>query len=348
MSKRIERIIDANLNRAGEGLHFLEEVARLVLDDAALTQNLKTIRHEILRGDWGFNRRLVQSRDAASDVGFDIELENEPRELPVAVVANSRRVQEALRILEEMAKLPETAPEMEAVKFKKARFALYAIEQELLGRLTRLDKLNGLTGLYAILDIQALGKRKYLKVAQEMIKGGASTIQLRDKFTPRAELLNIALELRKLCVEKGVLFIVNDYLDIALASNADGLHLGQEDLPLSIARKLLPADMILGGSVNTVEQAKAAEAAGADYIAVGAMYPTPSKEKPNVVGVERLRKVRGTVSVLLVAIGGIDEENAGEVAANGADAVAVIGALMNAEDIAEAARNLIKSFEAGK
>lgn len=348
MSKRIERIIDANLNRAGEGLHLLEEVARLVLDDAALTQNLKTIRHEILRGDWGFNRRLVQSRDAESDVGFDIELENEPRELPVAVVANSRRVQEALRILEEMAKLPETAPEMEAAKFKKARFALYAIEQELLGRLTRLDKLNGLAGLYAILDIQALGKRKYLKVAQEMIKGGASTIQLRDKFTPRAELLNVALELRKLCAEKGILFIVNDYLDIALAANADGLHLGQEDLPLSIARKLLPADMMLGGSVNTVEQAKAAEAAGADYIAVGAMYPTPSKEKPRLVGVERLKQVRGVLGRPMVAIGGINKDNAGEVAANGADAVAVIGALMNAKDIAEAARNLIKSFEAGK
>lgn len=349
MPDQRQRIIDANLNRAGEGLHLLEEIARMVLNDAALTQQLKAVRHEILRGDLAFNQPLIQSRDSESDVGFDIEVgEGEPRELPIAVVANARRVQEALRILEETAKVPGTTPELDAGKFKQARFALYTIEQQLLARLLRQDKKSKLVGLYAIIDSQFLGKRDHLKVAEELVKGGASVIQLRDKFTPKAELLPIAQKMQKLCAEKGVLFIVNDHLDVALACSADGLHLGQEDLPLSVARRLLPMDMILGGSVNTVEQAKNAEAKGADYIAVGSMYPTASKEKPMVVGVTRLKQVRGVVSLPLVAIGGINKDNANEVAANGADAVAVISALLGAKDIAEAARRIIKSFEAGK
>jgi thiamine-phosphate pyrophosphorylase len=349
MSDQRQRIIDANLNRAGEGLHLLEELARMVLNDAALTQQLKAIRHEILRGDLAFNQQLVQSRDSESDVGFDIEVgEDKQRELPVAVVANARRVQEALRILEEMAKVPGTTPELDADKFKQARFALYTIEQELLARLTRQDKKSKLTGLYAIIDSQLLGKRNHIKVAEELIKGGVSAVQLRDKLAPKAELLPIAQKLQKLCAEKDVLFIVNDYLDIALACGADGLHLGQEDLPVSVTRRLLPMGMILGCSVNTVEQAKNAEADGADYIAVGSMYPTASKEKPKVVGVERLRQVRGVVSLPLVAIGGINKDNANEVAANGADAVAVISALLGTKDTAQAARRIINSFEAEK
>jgi thiamine-phosphate pyrophosphorylase len=349
MPDQRQRIIDANLNRAGEGLHLLEEIARMMLNDAALTQQLKAIRHEILRGDLAFNQQLIQSRDSKSDVGFDIEVgEDKQRELPTVVVANARRVQEALRILEEMAKVPGTTPELDSDKFKQARFALYSIEQELLARLLRQDKKSRLAGLYAIIDSQFLGKRNYVKVAEELIKGGASVIQLRDKYTTKAELLPIAQKLKKLCAEKGVLFIINDHLDIALACGADGLHLGQEDLPLAIARRLLPMDMILGGSVNTVEQAKSAEADGADYIAVGSMYPTSSKEKPKIVGVGRLKQVRGAVSLPPVAIGGINKDNANEVAANGADAVAVISALLGAKDIAEAARKIIKSFEAGK
>jgi thiamine-phosphate pyrophosphorylase len=349
MSDQRQRIIDANLNRAGEGLHLLEELARMVLNDAALTQQLKAIRHAILKGDLAFNQQLIQSRDSESDVGFDIEVaEDKDRELPTALVANARRVQEALRILEEMAKVPGTTPELDADKFKQARFALYTIEQELLARLTRQDKKSRLVGLYAIIDSQFLGKRPHIKVAEELIKGGASTIQLRDKLAPKVELLPITQKLQKLCAEKGVLFIVNDYLDIALAVGADGLHLGQEDLPVSVTRRLLPMDMVLGCSVNTVEQAKNAEADGADYIAVGSMYPTTSKEKPKVVGVGRLKQVRGAVSLPLVAIGGINKDNASEVAANGADAVAVISALLGAKDIAQAARRIIKSFEAGK
>jgi thiamine-phosphate pyrophosphorylase len=348
MSEQRLRIIDANLNRAGEGLHLLEEIARLTLDDAELTRKLKTMRHEVLRGDLTFNKELIQARDSEGDVGVTIKTPGEEKELPIILVANSRRVQEALRVLEEMAKVPDVKPKLDPDKFKKARFDLYTIERALLSRLLRRDKAGRLNGLYAVIDSQALGKRDHVEVAGQLIRGGAKAIQLRYKSDDRDELLAIAKKLKELCYENKVLFIVNDYLDIALAVSADGLHLGQKDLPIKEARRLLPIDVILGVSVTTVEQAKAAERDGADYIAVGSMYPTGSKETARVVGLERLREVRGAVRLPLVAIGGINRDNAGEVAAAGADGVAVISAILGAEDVEEAARQLIKAFEAGK
>jgi thiamine-phosphate pyrophosphorylase len=350
MLEQRRRIIDANLNRAGEGLHLLEELARLALDDAGLTKRLKNMRHEIVRGDLAFNKELIQSRNSAGDVGIDIEVpeEGKDKELPIMVVSNARRVQEALRILEEMAKIPGTTPQLDPDKFKKARFDLYDIEQKLLSKLLRRDKAGRLTGLYAIIDSQALGGRSHLEMVGQLIRGGAKAIQLRHKLDSKDELFPIAQKLKDLCSEHGVLFIVNDYLDIALAVKADGLHLGQKDLPVAIARRLLPIDMILGCSVTSLKQAKAAEAGGADYIAVGSMYPTLSKETAKVVGLEMLRRVRGAVSLPLVAIGGINKGNAGEIAAAGADGVVVISAILGAEDVEEAARQVIKAFEAGK
>jgi thiamine-phosphate pyrophosphorylase len=349
MLEQRRRIIDANLNRAGEGLHLLEELARLVVNDAELTRQLKTMRHEVLLGDLDFNQELIQSRDSKSDVGIDIELPGEKgRELPIIVVANARRVQEALRVLEELAKIPDTTPRLDPNKFKKARFDLYTIEQELLSRLLRRDKTGRLTGLYAVVDSQALDGRDYLKVASRLVRGGAKALQLRYKLDSKDELLAIAQKLKDLCSERGVLFIINDYLDIALAVEADGLHLGQRDLPAAIARRLLPLDTMLGVSVTTVEQAKAAEAGGADYIAVGSIYPTFSKATAKVVGLDGLRKVREAVGLPLVAIGGINRDNAAEVAAAGADAVAVISAVLQARDAEEAAREIIAAFEVRK
>ena len=131
------RIIDASLNRVGEGLRLLEDIARLLLNDAALTQQLKAMRHELIRGDSSFQQRLLQSRDSEGDVGIDIEVlgEEKERELPLVLVANARRVQESLRTLEELAKVPGTAPELDPEKFKRARFNLYIIEQKLMSRL---------------------------------------------------------------------------------------------------------------------------------------------------------------------------------------------------------------------
>ena len=133
------RIIDSNLNRLAEGLRVLEDVARMALDDADLTGRLKTLRHDLIRSDLPFNLELLQSRNSAADVGADLEVsgEDKTRELPLIVVANSRRAQESLRVLEEMAKLPEIASALDSSAYKNARFELYTIEKELISRLTQ-------------------------------------------------------------------------------------------------------------------------------------------------------------------------------------------------------------------
>jgi thiamine-phosphate pyrophosphorylase len=354
ISDRTLRIIDASLNRIGEGLRFLEEIARLMLDDAGLTQQLKTMRHDLIRSDSSFQERLLQYRDSESDVGVDMEVpgEEKEKELSLVLVANARRVQESLRTLEELAKTPGTSPELESDKLKQARFDLYTIEQNLLSRLLRQDKLQHISGLYVIIDTQMLKGRSHIELAGQVVRGGAKTIQLRDKVQSKRELLPIAEQLRTICCENGVLFIINDYIDIALAADADGLHLGQDDLPVKVARKLLLPGRIIGCSTTTVEQAVAAQSEGVDYIAVGAIYPTSSKTSTTtpakVVGLETLRQVRQAVTLPLVAIGGINKDNASEVMAAGADAVAVISAVSGAESPEEAARQIVDVIEVEK
>lgn len=341
------RIIDANLNRVGEGLRLLEDIARLLLNDAVLTEQLKTMRHELIRGDYSFHQQLLQSRDVEGDVGIDIEVPAEEKErgLPLVLVANARRVQESLRALEELAKVPGITPKLDSEKFKHGRFNLYTIEQKLLARLLRRDKLKHISGLYVIIDTQLLKGRHHIEVARQVIRGGARAIQLRDKVQSKGELLPIAQQLRTLCAEHDVLFIMNDYLDLALAVDADGLHVGQDDLPVKVARKLLPMDKILGASARTIELATAAQSEGADYIGVGSMYPTSTKETAEVVGLERLHQIKQAVSLPLVAIGGITKDNASGIMAAGADAVAVISAVLGAESPEEASRQIVACLE---
>ena len=348
MSSQTLRIIDANLNRIGEGLRLLEDLARLLLNDIALTQQLKTMRHELIRDDWSFHQQLLNARDSEGDVGINIEApgEEKQRELPITVVANARRVQESLRVMEELAKIPDT--KLDPEKFKQARFNLYTIEQNLLSKLLRQDKMKHIVGLYVIIDTQALEGRSHVEVAAQAISGGAKIIQLRDKLHSKKELLPIAQQLKNLCAEHNVPFIINDYLDLVLATEADGLHLGQNDLPISVARKLLPMGKVLGCSATTVDQAITAESEGADYIAVGSIYPTSSKETAKVVGLDRLRQVRQAVTLPLVAIGGITRDNAVEVIAAGADSVAAIRAVLEAENIEDAARQIVAKLESPK
>jgi len=350
VSRQTLRIIDANLNRIGEGLRFLEDLARLLLNDTSLTQQLKTLRHKLIISDWSSNQQLLQSRDSEGDVGINIKApeQDKQRELPIMVVANARRVQEALRVVEELARIPGTTPKLDSEKFKQARFSLYTIERTLLSKLLGKDKIKSIPGLYVIIDTQALKGRSHSEVASQVIRGGAKTVQLRDKLQSKKELLPIAQQLRELCTERNVMFIINDHLDLALASDADGLHLGQNDLPVKVARKLLPIGKILGCSTTTVDQAITAETEGADYIAVGSIYPTSSKETAKVVGLERLRQIRQAVSLPLVAIGGVTKDNAAEILAAGADSVAVISAILGAESPEEAARQIVARLEAQK
>lgn len=344
---QVLRIVDASLNRVGEGLRILEDIARLLLNDAALTEQLKAMRHDLTRGSLAFNRQLIQSRRADADVGMDAEVpdEDKKKELPQLLVANAKRVQESLRTLEEMAKLPGASPELDAEKFKHARFNLYTLEQNLMARLLRQDKLKKITGLYVIIDTQVLKEQRLLEASLQVIKGGANVIQLRDKILSKRELLPLAHRLRDLCAEHDVLFIMNDYLDLALETDADGLHVGPDDLPVEVARRLLPADKILGVSARTVEEATMAQMAGADYLGIGAMYATTTKSDAVVVGPERLRQVRQALDLPLVAIGGITAENTEQLIGAGADSVAVISAVLNAKSPETAARQITRKFE---
>ena len=309
-----------------------------------LTQQLKNMRHNLLTAGQPLRQQLLQARDAAGDVGAYLEVPGEERdgELTQTIVANARRVQEGLRVLEELAQQVNLDPD----KFKQARFDLYDIEPALLSRMLRRDKIQRLTGLYVIIDTQALQGRGHFEAAAQAIHGGASVIQLRDKLSGKRELLEVARHLKDLCAEHNVLFIINDHLDLALATDADGLHLGQNDLPVTVVRKLLAMDKILGISARTVAEATSAESDGADYIAVGSIYPTASKEAAVVVGLERLRQVKQAVSLPVVAIGGINQDNAADVMAAGASAVAVISAALKAEGMEQAVRQLVDAIKA--
>lgn len=336
------RLIDANIDRLGEGLRVLEDVARFLLNDAALCRRLKTLRHKLVRDVQPLEQELLSARRVAEDVGAPAKLPagTEHQDLVALVTANSRRVQESIRVLEEFARLSSAPIGAKPAKLQRFRFEAYELEQELVSKLLRHDKLSGLSGLYLVLDTQALRGRDAVEVAARAIRGGAKVIQLRDKQLMRGEVLEIARRLKEICAEKGVLFIVNDYLDIALAAGADGLHLGQEDLPLAEARRLLPIDSLIGCSATSLSQAVRAQAGGADYVAVGSIYPTLSKEKFKLVGLETLRRVRSRVSLPLIAIGGIDHTNVKEVMKAGATGVAVISAVLGEDDVEEATRRL--------
>jgi thiamine-phosphate pyrophosphorylase len=344
-SEQSLRIVDANLNRIGESLRLLEDIARLMLNDATLAKQLKALRHELEVRELSVKKQLLQARNVEGDVGINIEVpeQAEGRELAATVVANTRRAQQSLRVIEELAKIPSI--KLEPEKFKKARFSLYTIERELISRLLRKDKVELISGLYAVIDTRFLEGRGHVEVAAEAIEGGARVIQLRDKTMSERELLPIALKLKGLCAEHNLLFIVNDYLDVALAADADGLHLGQDDLPIPVARRLLPIDKIIGCSVTNVDQAIAAQSEGADYIAAGSIYPTNSKEVVEVIGLERLSLIKSEVRLPLVAIGGITQDNVAEVMAAGANSVAVISAILGAESPKEAARQIVDTLE---
>jgi len=338
----IFRSADASLNRIGEGLRFLEEIARFTLNDSGLSAALKTLRHELIIGDGALNRKLLAARDAAGDVGADtlVAEESPLKDLPALLTANARRVAESLRVMEELARLPELSRTLDTDKFRRARFSLYTITQDLSARLLRRDRLNRLPGLYAIIDVPRLRGRDPVATAALMIDGGAATIQLRDNESPKKVMLPLAIALGELCARRQVPFIINNELDVALASDADGLHIGQDDLDAGTARRLLPPDKILGVSVKDAEQAAAAEAAGADYLGPGAVFATVTKDEADVIGLEGLRDIRWTSGLPLVAIGGIDKSNVAGVIAAGAETAAVISAICDAADTMTAAREI--------
>ena len=207
-----------------------------------------------------------------------------------------------------------------------------------------IDQRQRLHGLYVIIDPPAAPGRDELDIARQAIAGGARLIQLRDKTGEKGLQLPVARALLDLCRDAGVPFIVNDHVDLALAVNADGVHVGQRDLPVSVVRGLVPRQMIVGCSTNNAEEAEQAEADGADYVSVGRLFPTGSKSDTRPANVDTIRSVKGAVRLPVCAIGGINESNIDEVIAAGADMVAVIAAVIAAPNVREAAWRLAARF----
>lgn len=205
----------------------------------------------------------------------------------------------------------------------------------------RLDLKNklGQLGLYMV--TAQTEHRGHIDIAKAAIKGGATVVQLRDKSASTRELYNYASELRKLTEAAGVMLIINDRIDIALAVGADGVHLGQEDISLEVAKRVLGRNYIIGISATNLDEAIEAAKGGADYIGLGPIFPTPSKDDAAPpMGIDGLMSVKTAVDVPIVAIGGLSRDNIEDTVKAGSDGIAVISAITSADDMVKAAQEL--------
>ncbi|MBM3946600.1 MAG: thiamine phosphate synthase [SAR202 cluster bacterium] len=227
---------------------------------------------------------------------------------------------------------------------ERARRVLARVEQRL-GSEVRQHSAARVRGLYVILDPQMARGRDLAVMSEQALKGGARVLQLRDKQSEKGLQLPFAKRLAQLCEQHHGLLIMNDHADLAASCGAHGLHIGQKDLPIAEARKYLAPGQLIGNSNATVDEAMASQQQGVDYLAVGAMFATTSKDNTRPAGLATLSKVREQAQVPLVAIGGINEGNVEQVIAAGADSVAVISAVVAADDPGHAAARLTERIE---
>lgn len=338
MDPAVGRIIDANSNRAREGLRVVEEYARFGLDDSALSETVKGLRHDLasVLGGSAF-RGIVRARDIQRDVGcaLDTEAEYHRGDAREVVTAAAKRGTEALRVLEEYTKTFDAST---ARGFERLRYRLYELERVMAIRAAARERFADVR-LY-VLVTESLCSGPWQRVVRQVIEGGADCIQLREKTMPDAELVRRAREAADTCRESGVLFIVNDRPDIARLSGADGVHLGRDDLPVADARRILGPDSMVGVSTHTMEQALGVAAEAPDYIAVGPMFASATKPQDHVPGRALLAGVCAETSIPLVPIGGIDGETIASVLRAGARRVCVCSAVIGQSDIAKAAGEL--------
>ncbi len=330
------RIVDANINRCREGLRTVEEYFRFVLDDRGGAGALKSIRHDLsaASADVFSASELLAARSSAADVGAAGESSPRETELQAAMAAASR-TKEALRAIEEYGGVLN--PEAPA-RFAALRFRLYAAEKELAaGKSARKSKLSG-ARLYVLLTQALCANGDVLATARAAAAGGADMFQYREKEMEDGEFLTKARRLADLCAELGVLLIVNDRPHIAQLCGADGLHLGQGDLPVADARESLGVGRIVGRSTHSPEEAAAAAGEGADYIGVGPVYVTDTKAHAHAVGTGYVAHCARNVELPGFAIGSVNERTVEEVLAAGARRLAICTGVTMREDVEAAAR----------
>jgi len=325
------RILDASANRAREGLRVVEDYVRFVLDDPGLTRRLKEVRHRLAEAERGLDSHLLLgSRDTREDVGTHIMTPSEQiRENPRAVLAaNFKRIAEAMRSLEEYCKLVDI---WLAGRFEVLRYDIYTLEKLTMTAVAAHRGLGKARLMVLVGGLPTLGDLTWL--VGEALAGGADVIQYREKGVADRELLRRARELRILTAQAHVPLILNDRVDMGRLACCDGVHLGQEDLSIRDARRIMGPTSHIGVSTHNRSQLDAAILAGAGYLGVGPVFPSPTKEftEPELAGLDYVRLAAGTTNLPCFAIGGIDEQNLDRVLDAGATRIAVSAAVVRAD-----------------
>ena len=327
-----DRILDANANRASEGLRVVEDFLRFKLNDELLTGVCKRARHTIgdlisrLPSTW-------ESRDVAGDLGRELTTPQEFQRKSESHVlrANLNRVQQALRSLEEWSKLSH--PEI-SVEFERVRYQVYQLEA-CLERLLRRQHDFHHRWLYVLVD-GGRSEADFTHRIQQLLTAQVDLIQFRDKSLNDRDLLVRAHQLCQLTHSSKTLAIINDRPDIAVAVGADGVHLGQDDLPIDVARQITCGKLLIGRSTHSVDQAEAAVRDGADYLGVGPTFPSQTKSFDQFPGIDLVTAVASLTTCPAFAIGGIDATNFTQVQAAGLHRVAVGAAVWHAKDLTDA------------
>ena len=330
------RVVDVNANRARESLRVLDDYCRFVLNDALLTGEVKRLRHDLVAAVGALPAGpLLAARDTPHDVGTAVGVPSEYRRSTPAQVArvNVARLQESLRSLEEFGKVLD---ESFARRVESLRYAAYTLDRALFGR-TPGDRLRE-AQLYALLTgSQCVASLEW--TIAEAAAGGVQVVQLREKAMPDRELLARAKDVRRWATAAGVLFVVNDRPDIAALCGADGVHLGQDDLDVAEARRVVGPNALVGVSTHTAEQVRRAVIDdGADYVGVGPTFPSKTKSFADYPGLDFVREVASLTSLPAFALGGVDLTNVSGVVAAGLRRVAVSSALATADDPKAVAR----------
>jgi len=338
------RILDANLNRAREALRTIEDFARFIRNDAVAATQCKRARHRLTLFATKFERDLLQQRDTVGDVGTTITTTAEAQRLSTDAVAKAAlgRLTEALRCIEEYGKIvsPTDATDVEQI-----RYGCYTLGQRLFERHKLLERIR--TSHLHVLLTSSLCRNDWQATAAATLQGGADVIQLREKEIGDAEVLKRAQWLRELTHKHNALLIVNDRADIARLVDADGVHLGQDDLPPTAARQIVGPLKLIGVSTHSVAEATNARAQAADYLGVGTMFASATKPNVQVGGPTLLCEVAAAVANMpLVAIGGITAANIDQLAAIAPDrtAVAVSQAILGAADVEAATRTIVDAI----
>jgi thiamine-phosphate pyrophosphorylase len=337
------RILDANANRAREALRVIEEFCRFHLDDAFLTGQLKSLRHELaeILADVPLDL-LLASRDTQGDVGTSLTTPSEGvRHTPRDVVqANLKRLQEGLRVLEEYGKTHGSAL---GQAFERLRYRTYTLEKAILTGAFARERLADVR-LYVLLSGDQCTAAIDWTI-QEAAAGGAQMFQLREKDLDDRALLARARQVRRWTRKAGSLFILNDHPDLAVLAEADGVHVGQEDLPVHEVRRIVGPHLLIGVSTHNLEQLRQAMLDGASYAGVGPTFPSATKEFAELAGREFVRQAAAETTVPSVAIGGIGLENVDQVVAAGIKRVAVSTAICTADEPRLAAAALRQALD---